>query len=140
MYNVMCCWLIGNVILYTMPKVLFVAQYFNTVSGEKSLYNLFLLRFRLDGQPDRLGNVEDKLVELIYLINFVVLIVFCIYRYVLESEHLRKFFDFIQLPNFDIAADAAATFKVDFYFLFIRTFFFCPIISRMDMQYRYQKL
>lgn len=32
-------------------------------------------------------------------------------RYVLESEHMKKFFDFIQLPNFDIAADAAATFK-----------------------------
>lgn len=25
---------------------------------------------------------------------------------------MKKFFDFIQLPNFDIAADAAATFKV----------------------------
>lgn len=33
-------------------------------------------------------------------------------RYVLESEHMKKFFDYIQLPNFDIAADAAATFKV----------------------------
>ncbi|KAK9715092.1 hypothetical protein RND81_06G143200 [Saponaria officinalis] len=32
-------------------------------------------------------------------------------KYVLESELLKKFFDFIQLPNFDIAADAAATFK-----------------------------
>ncbi|CAN1175055.1 Putative MO25-like protein At5g47540 [Linum perenne] len=32
-------------------------------------------------------------------------------RYVLESEEMKKFFDFIQLPNFDIAADAAATFK-----------------------------
>lgn len=32
-------------------------------------------------------------------------------RYVLESEHMKKFFDIIQLPNFDIAADAAATFK-----------------------------
>lgn len=32
-------------------------------------------------------------------------------RYVLESEHMKKFFEFIQLPNFDIAADAAATFK-----------------------------
>ncbi|GAB4830756.1 hypothetical protein Ancab_004789 [Ancistrocladus abbreviatus] len=32
-------------------------------------------------------------------------------RYVLESEHFKKFFDYIQLPNFDIAADAAATFK-----------------------------
>ncbi|XP_071705686.1 putative MO25-like protein At5g47540 [Rutidosis leptorrhynchoides] len=32
-------------------------------------------------------------------------------RYVLESEHTKKFFDFIQLPNFDISADAAATFK-----------------------------
>ncbi|KAK1558861.1 hypothetical protein Q3G72_007507 [Acer saccharum] len=32
-------------------------------------------------------------------------------KYVLESQHMKKFFDFIQLPNFDIAADAAATFK-----------------------------
>ncbi|CAN4095966.1 unnamed protein product [Withania somnifera] len=32
-------------------------------------------------------------------------------RYVLESEHVKKFFHYIQLPNFDIAADAAATFK-----------------------------
>ncbi|KAL2253333.1 UNVERIFIED_CONTAM: putative MO25-like protein [Sesamum indicum] len=32
-------------------------------------------------------------------------------RYVLESEHMRKFFDYIRLPNFDIASDAAATFK-----------------------------
>ncbi|XP_077211145.1 putative MO25-like protein At5g47540 [Tasmannia lanceolata] len=32
-------------------------------------------------------------------------------RYVLESDHMKKFFGFIQLPNFDIASDAAATFK-----------------------------
>ncbi|KAF3656105.1 hypothetical protein FXO38_14340 [Capsicum annuum] len=32
-------------------------------------------------------------------------------RYVLEPVHVKKFFDYIQLPNFDIAADAAATFK-----------------------------
>ncbi|KAI3969414.1 hypothetical protein MKX01_019975 [Papaver californicum] len=32
-------------------------------------------------------------------------------RYVLESEHMKKFFGFIQLPNFDIASDASATFK-----------------------------
>jgi hypothetical protein len=25
---------------------------------------------------------------------------------------MKKFFDYIQLPNFDVAADAAATFKV----------------------------
>ncbi|MCL7028301.1 hypothetical protein MKW94_002851, partial [Papaver nudicaule] len=31
--------------------------------------------------------------------------------YVLESEQMKKFFDYIQLPNFDIASDAAATFK-----------------------------
>lgn len=35
-------------------------------------------------------------------------------RYVLESQHMKKFFDYIQLPNFDIAADAAATFKVKY--------------------------
>ncbi|KAK2412910.1 putative MO25 protein [Trifolium repens] len=32
-------------------------------------------------------------------------------KYVLESPDMKKFFDYIQLPNFDIAADAAATFK-----------------------------
>ncbi|XP_020091072.1 putative MO25-like protein At5g47540 isoform X2 [Ananas comosus] len=32
-------------------------------------------------------------------------------RYVLESENMRKFFDYIELPNFDIASDASATFK-----------------------------
>lgn len=38
---------------------------------------------------------------------------FClVYRYVLESEHMKKFFYYIQLPNFDVAADATATFKV----------------------------
>ncbi|CAK9163870.1 unnamed protein product [Ilex paraguariensis] len=31
--------------------------------------------------------------------------------HVLESEHMKKFFDYIQLPNFDVAADSAATFK-----------------------------
>ncbi|RZC89717.1 hypothetical protein C5167_035712 [Papaver somniferum] len=35
----------------------------------------------------------------------------CVARYVLESEQMKKFFDYIQLPNFDIASDAAATFK-----------------------------
>jgi hypothetical protein len=34
------------------------------------------------------------------------------FRYVLESEHMKKFFDYIQLPNFDIASDASLTFKV----------------------------
>ncbi|XP_052312625.1 putative MO25-like protein At5g47540 isoform X4 [Populus trichocarpa] len=32
-------------------------------------------------------------------------------RYVLESPNVKKFFDYIQLPYFDISADAAATFK-----------------------------
>ncbi|KAL1560017.1 putative MO25-like protein [Salvia divinorum] len=32
-------------------------------------------------------------------------------KYVLESEHMKNFFYFIQLPNFDIASDAVATFK-----------------------------
>ncbi|XP_047944855.1 putative MO25-like protein At5g47540 [Salvia hispanica] len=31
--------------------------------------------------------------------------------YVLQSCHMKKFFDYIQLPNFDVASDAAATFK-----------------------------
>ncbi|KAK3014515.1 hypothetical protein RJ639_010065 [Escallonia herrerae] len=32
-------------------------------------------------------------------------------RYVLESEHMKDFFDHIQLPDFGIAADATVTFK-----------------------------
>lgn len=35
----------------------------------------------------------------------------CVARYVLESEHMKKFFDYMQLQHFDIAADATATFK-----------------------------
>lgn len=36
----------------------------------------------------------------------------CFHRYVLESEHFKKFFGYIQNPNFEIASDAATTFKV----------------------------
>lgn len=32
-------------------------------------------------------------------------------RHVLNSKCMKKFFDYIQLPNFDVAADAIATFK-----------------------------
>ncbi|XP_050205680.1 putative MO25-like protein At5g47540 [Mercurialis annua] len=32
-------------------------------------------------------------------------------RYVLEPEHMKNFFNHIQIPNFDIASDAQATFK-----------------------------
>ncbi|KAH0467340.1 hypothetical protein IEQ34_004578 [Dendrobium chrysotoxum] len=35
----------------------------------------------------------------------------CIARAVLESEHMKKFFDYLQLPNFDIASDVFATFR-----------------------------
>lgn len=35
-------------------------------------------------------------------------------RYVLNSKCMKKFFDYIQLPNFDVAVDAIATFKVVF--------------------------
>ncbi|KAF2937538.1 putative MO25-like protein At5g47540 isoform X2 [Oryza sativa Japonica Group] len=32
-------------------------------------------------------------------------------RYVLESQHMKKFFDYIQYPDFNIASDAFKTFK-----------------------------
>ncbi|CAN4103960.1 unnamed protein product [Withania somnifera] len=32
-------------------------------------------------------------------------------RYVLKSKHIKKFFDYMQVPQFDVAADATATFK-----------------------------
>ncbi|KAJ6941132.1 MO25-like protein [Populus alba x Populus x berolinensis] len=32
-------------------------------------------------------------------------------RYVLETEHLKKVLTYVQIPNFDIASDAQATFK-----------------------------
>lgn len=32
-------------------------------------------------------------------------------RIVLESEHIKKFFEYLQLPNFDIASDVFATFR-----------------------------
>ncbi|CAL5419902.1 unnamed protein product [Camellia sinensis] len=33
------------------------------------------------------------------------------YGYVLKSENMKKFFDYIQLPNFNVAANAIETFK-----------------------------
>ena len=43
--------------------------------------------------------------------------ILCLYclifdRYVLESNHLKKFFDYVQDPNYEVASDATATFKV----------------------------
>lgn len=32
-------------------------------------------------------------------------------KYVLESEHMKDFFDYIQIANFDVASDASTTFK-----------------------------
>ncbi|XP_047974038.1 putative MO25-like protein At5g47540 isoform X2 [Salvia hispanica] len=32
-------------------------------------------------------------------------------KYILDSQHMKKFFEYIQLPNFDVASDAAGTFK-----------------------------
>ncbi|MBA0795541.1 hypothetical protein Gohar_006397, partial [Gossypium harknessii] len=37
-------------------------------------------------------------------------------RYVLESDHMKKFFGYLQNPNFDIASDVQATFKVEYHF------------------------
>lgn len=33
-------------------------------------------------------------------------------RFVLESGNVEKFFVYVELPNFDVASDASATFKV----------------------------
>ncbi|PWZ38082.1 putative MO25-like protein [Zea mays] len=44
-------------------------------------------------------------------------------RYVLESEHMKKFFDYIQLPNFDIASDASATFKASCFTFYLSEYF-----------------
>jgi len=33
-------------------------------------------------------------------------------RYVLDSEHMKKFFDYIQIPDFNIASDAFRTYKM----------------------------
>ncbi|XLS48311.1 hypothetical protein HN51_022669 [Arachis hypogaea] len=35
----------------------------------------------------------------------------CVARHVLGSDHMKKFFDYIQLSNFEIASDALSTFK-----------------------------
>lgn len=57
---------------------------------------------------------------------------------------MNKFFDYIQLPNFDIAADAAATFKVysvsvvyvtDHLYMFYTNNFFWDI--KMLVQFHY---
>lgn len=50
-------------------------------------------------------------------------------RYVLESEHIKKFFNYIQLPNFDVAADATATFKVKFSPFFFHSVDACGVVT-----------
>ncbi|GKA62187.1 putative MO25-like protein [Tanacetum coccineum] len=55
--------------------------------------------------------VHSRLIACDYLEANINLMDILASEYVLESHHMKKFFDFIQLPNFDIAADAAATFK-----------------------------
>ncbi|KAK8555545.1 hypothetical protein V6N13_046073 [Hibiscus sabdariffa] len=47
-------------------------------------------------------------------------------RYVLESDHMKKFFVYLQNPNFDIASDVQATFKVEYHFVF----FFYELLTR----------
>ncbi|GJR74989.1 transposase, MuDR, MULE transposase domain protein [Tanacetum coccineum] len=55
--------------------------------------------------------VHSRLIACDYLEANIDLMDILASGYILESQHMKKFFDFIQLPNFDIAADAAATFK-----------------------------
>ncbi|CAH1432268.1 unnamed protein product [Lactuca virosa] len=55
--------------------------------------------------------VQSRLIACDYLEANIDLVDILASRYVLESEHMKKFFDLIQLPKFDIVADAAATFK-----------------------------
>ncbi|KAB5569601.1 hypothetical protein DKX38_003394 [Salix brachista] len=50
-------------------------------------------------------------------------------RYVLETEHLKKFFTCIQIPNFEIASDAQATFKVNNAYLLILLGSLCSFYS-----------
>jgi len=40
------------------------------------------------------------------------LILKCSFRYILESGSFELFFEYVELPNFDIASDALNTFKV----------------------------
>jgi calcium binding protein 39 len=37
------------------------------------------------------------------------------FRYILESGSFELFFEYVELPNFDIASDALNTFKVNPY-------------------------
>lgn len=40
-----------------------------------------------------------------------------IFRYVLKPEHVKRFFGYVQVPEFDVAADATSTFEVVFFAL-----------------------
>ncbi|KAF2555396.1 hypothetical protein F2Q68_00013238 [Brassica cretica] len=55
--------------------------------------------------------VNSRLVAADYLETNTDLMDVLVDEYVLDSQHVKKFFYYIQLPNFDIAADAPATFK-----------------------------
>ncbi|KAL2319394.1 hypothetical protein Fmac_028363 [Flemingia macrophylla] len=83
-----------------------------------SLSNVFPnSTWRLEKMPLKLLRIYRgrrfnlKLIASDYLETNLDLMDVLISGYVLDSPHMKKFFYYIQLPNFDIAADAATTFK-----------------------------
>ncbi|CAA0836523.1 Putative MO25-like protein [Striga hermonthica] len=55
--------------------------------------------------------VQCRLIACDYLEKNLDLLDVLVAGYLLQPEHMKKFFDYIQVPYFDIASDAAATFK-----------------------------
>jgi len=62
------------------------------------------------------------------MLNWMHLILKCSFRYILESGSFELFFEYVELPNFDIASDALNTFKVIPYVEIL----FCVIWTPID--------
>jgi len=62
------------------------------------------------------------------MLNWMHLILKCSFRYILESSSFELFFEYVELPNFDIASDALNTFKVNQYVEIL----FCVIWTPFD--------
>ncbi|KAL9316824.1 hypothetical protein ACSQ67_017825 [Phaseolus vulgaris] len=83
------------------------------------IFILYLGKLKLGARQDathvianlQRQRVNSQLIASQYLERNLDLVDMLICGHVLDSDNMKKFFDYIQLPNFEIASDAVATFK-----------------------------
>ncbi|PIA38368.1 hypothetical protein AQUCO_02800216v1 [Aquilegia coerulea] len=76
------------------------------LEANKDLMDVLLLGYESTDMALHYGGMLRECIRHQSIARPLILLIIC-----LESENMKKFFDYIQLPNFDIGSDASATFK-----------------------------